>query len=106
VSRIPRTIWIQAIRKCGGACWFCGREAITIDHATPRSKGGTNEMWNLLPACVYCNNLKGDATVRQFRKYVKFIVARKMLSNGMVCGGLGGLVVRFYGEGEKAPLKY
>jgi HNH endonuclease len=106
MSRVPRTVWIEVIRKCDGNCWFCGREAKTVDHATPRSRGGTNHIDNLLPACVYCNNLKGDMSIRMFRKHVKFLIARKMLSNGMIWGGLFGLVIRFHGEGERNPLKY
>jgi len=106
LSRTPRTLWIEAIRKCDGRCWFCGRVAKTIDHATPRSRGGKNTADNLLPSCEYCNNLKGDLSVSQFRKYVKAILARKILSTQMAMGGLGGLVVIFYGEGEENPLKY
>lgn len=106
MSRTPRTLWIEAIRKCDGRCWFCGREAKTIDHATPRCVGGQNTIDNLLPACEYCNNLKADMTVSQFRKYVKAIIARKVLASLMGPGGLGGLVVIFYGEGEENPLKY
>jgi hypothetical protein len=47
-----------------------------------------------------------DMSVSQFRKYVKAVIVRKMISNGMIMGGLGGLVVRFFGEGEENPLKY
>jgi len=106
LSRTPRTLWIEAIRKCDGRCWFCGREAKTIDHATPRAKGGRNSIDNLLPACVYCNNLKGDMNICQFRKYVKAVIVREMIGNGMIWGGLGGLIVLFYGEGNPNPLKY
>lgn len=34
---------------------------ITFDHFTPRSAGGTDEV-NLLPACRFCNSLKGPKT--------------------------------------------
>lgn len=38
-------------------CWWCGRKMteVTIDHAIPRSKGGTNSVDNLVPACRECN---------------------------------------------------
>ena len=44
--------------------------------------------------------------VRQFRKYIKALLVRKMISNGMIMGGLDGLVILFYGEGCENPLKY
>ena len=72
----------------------------------PRSRGGTISLDNLLPSCVYCNNLKNDMTVRQFRKYVKALIVRDMIKNGMIWGGTGGLVISFYGEGNVNPLKY
>lgn len=43
-----------------GKCVYCGGEATTIDHITPRSKGGTNNLANLVPACKDCNEEKGD----------------------------------------------
>jgi hypothetical protein len=42
----------------------------------------------------------------QFRKYVKAVIVREMIGNGMIWGGLGGLIVLFYGEGNPNPLKY
>jgi hypothetical protein len=106
LSRTPRSLWIKAINKCDGRCWFCGLEAKTVDHATPRSLGGKNTIDNLLPACLYCNNLKGDMSVSQFRKYVKALLVRRMIELGYIWGGLGGLVILFYGEGNQNPLRY
>lgn len=38
-----------------------GHEVLmTKDHIMPRSKGGTDELDNLAPMCVKCNNKKGD----------------------------------------------
>lgn len=106
MSRTPRLLWINAIQKLEGRCWFCGQEAMTVDHATPRSLGGRNVIDNLLPSCLYCNNLKGDMSVSQFRKYVKAVLVRKMIRTGHIWGGLGGLVIIFYGEGNQNPLRY
>lgn len=57
----------------GFICWWCGvgitldptqiRRGIplaTVDHVIPRSKGGTNQMSNLVPCCAECNSLKGN----------------------------------------------
>jgi hypothetical protein len=108
LSRTPRTLWIEAIQKCGGCCWFCGREAKTIDHATPRAQGGTNRSDNLLPACVWCNNTKGDMNVRQHRKYLKALVVRRLISMGYAAiPNLHDKVrVVFYGEGNASPFDF
>lgn len=56
----------------GDACAYCqgmgrvssansyGHVLKTFDHFTPESKGGTNDRWNLIPACHYCNSAKGN----------------------------------------------
>ena len=39
-------------------CHYCNGPANTADHITPVSKGGTNELSNLLPACHICNSTR------------------------------------------------
>lgn len=76
---------IELIRSCyirdGRICHYCGREMLsigdverlaptnhtklpvgypTLDHVTPRSKGGRFVLENLVVACSVCNNKKGD----------------------------------------------
>lgn len=58
----------QAIKlkwnRCGGKCYICGSfvawEAVNIDHVVPRSLGGQNDIWNLMPVHQKCNILKSD----------------------------------------------
>lgn len=108
MSRTPRTLWIEVIKKCDGCCWFCGREAKTIDHATPRSQGGINQIDNLLPACVWCNNTKADQSVRSYRKYLKALVVRRLMSMGYAAiPNLHDKVcVVFFGEGNTSPFDF
>jgi hypothetical protein len=44
-------------------CVYCGRTAkdsvLDVDHVVPIAAGGTNEIDNLVPACVECNMGKG-----------------------------------------------
>jgi len=50
------------IRKTyGKVCYICGgTPADTIDHVIPLSRGGSNDLSNLRPACYKCNLEKGD----------------------------------------------
>ncbi len=39
---------------------------VTVDHMVPRSKGGSNDRKNLLPACATCNGDKGNLSLKDF----------------------------------------
>jgi len=45
-------------------CQYCGRKRdrseLTLDHVTPRSRGGTSTWGNIVLACIKCNMRKGD----------------------------------------------
>jgi len=41
-------------------CQYCGRDANSIDHLIPVSKGGTDDEWNLLSCCISCNSSRGN----------------------------------------------
>lgn len=105
MSRTRRTLWIKAIQKCNGNCWFCGQRAKTIDHATPRVQGGTSRIDNLLPACVWCNNTKADMTVSGFRKYLRSLMVRRLIDMGYaaVPNLHSKINIVFYGEGNTSP---
>lgn len=56
--------WRRKMRKRlaardGLKCWWCKKEltlqTATIEHLTPKSEGGQNEMKNLRLACYPCN---------------------------------------------------
>jgi hypothetical protein len=36
-------------------CAYCGDEANTVDHVIPSSRGGTDDLMNLVAACDRCN---------------------------------------------------
>lgn len=57
----------QAVRgRAGFACEYCGVTEqnaggeLTVDHFRPQSKGGGDELENLVYACVRCNLYKSD----------------------------------------------
>jgi predicted restriction endonuclease len=53
--------WRQSIKEHWDyECAYCGEtENLTLDHITPRSKGGTDRVTNVLCACKECNISKG-----------------------------------------------
>jgi 5-methylcytosine-specific restriction endonuclease McrA len=50
-------------------CQYCGRKFATqdlsLDHVTPRSKGGQSTWTNIVCACLRCNVRKGGRTPRE-----------------------------------------
>ena len=65
--------------KTDGYCYYCSkrlsfenygrpgnRGAWEIDHSNPKSKGGTDYLRNLVPACVACNR---DKSARRGSSY-------------------------------------
>lgn len=50
----------------GKPCYFCGKQAQTVDHLTARSRGGRNTKNNLVSACHRCNNMKGSKSYDEF----------------------------------------
>jgi hypothetical protein len=106
MSRVPKVKWHRCIWKKGGLCWFCGGVAETVDHAKPRSRGGSNRDDNLYPACFRCNNLKSDCTVAEFRRIVRLLVCRSLLSKGIIVRCWEKFPIKFYGEGNAHPFLF
>jgi hypothetical protein len=51
-------------------CVYCGATEAVLhaDHVHPRSRGGRDEMENLVTACASCNLSKGSKSVEEWRK--------------------------------------
>lgn len=41
-------------------CQYCGKQAESIDHVIPRSKGGEHRWENVVACCRRCNTFKAD----------------------------------------------
>lgn len=52
-----------------GDCAYCGGIPTQVDHVLPRSRGGTDDRANLVPACKGCNMEKLDFTPEEYREY-------------------------------------
>ena len=56
------SIMDKKVRKQKNVCWYCARPitmADHLDHLLPVSRGGNNDINNLVAACVECNMFKG-----------------------------------------------
>ena len=47
-------------------CNYCAGPFEHVDHVIPRSQGGPDEPWNLVPACADCNLRKGTKPLHEF----------------------------------------
>jgi 5-methylcytosine-specific restriction endonuclease McrA len=49
-------------------CYYCKvNKATSIDHIIPISRGGSNDINNLVPACISCNSKKGNKLLSEFK---------------------------------------
>ena len=65
-----KTDWVKLLRRFNYLCAYCKlNKATTIDHVIPISKGGTNFIGNILPACVSCNSSKQQMLLIEWRVY-------------------------------------
>jgi 5-methylcytosine-specific restriction endonuclease McrA len=69
--RVPHRIPLPLTRRTVMArdrytCQYCGTQPaksnLTLDHVTPRSRGGSTHWDNVVTACIPCNQRKGDRT--------------------------------------------
>jgi 5-methylcytosine-specific restriction endonuclease McrA len=64
----------QLVSIYGLTCWWCRcclpAEEMTVEHLTPKSRGGSNNLENLRPACFLCNNSRGNSLYPPQRSFV------------------------------------
>ena len=58
-------------------CPYCNKPVEpllwSIDHLTPKNRGGSNELINLHLVCIKCNKVKGDLTDEEFKQLMAFL---------------------------------
>ena len=60
--------WRELLAHWGNACAYCGGLGfLEADHRVPLTRGGTNFIENILPACRGCNGRKHTMTEEEFR---------------------------------------
>lgn len=60
--------WLEKVELLGGCCIYCGRDDVpmTEDHKVPLSRGGSDDITNIVPACHSCNARKRARTAHEF----------------------------------------
>lgn len=62
--QISKKIRFEVFKRDSFTCQYCGSKApnvvLNVDHIAPVSKGGGNEMLNLITSCFSCNSGKSD----------------------------------------------
>ena len=70
VGVFTRKEWLNVLRSAGFKCRYCGRKlsrkSATPDHRIPLSRGGSNWIANIIPACLPCNQKKNMLTEVQY----------------------------------------
>ena len=67
--------WAEVMRihmLASGRCSYCDvvtGEQPDPDHVVPLSRGGRNDIGNILPCCKQCNGDKGDMTLTEWQSY-------------------------------------
>lgn len=84
---IGKKLRFDVFKRDKFTCQYCGMKApdviLAIDHVHPVSKGGTNELLNLLTSCTACNSgkssalLSDDSAVEKQRKQMELLQERR-----------------------------
>lgn len=64
---LSKKIRFEVFKRDSFTCQYCGQKApdvvLEVDHLDPVSKGGTNDIMNLIASCFDCNRGKGDRKI-------------------------------------------
>lgn len=66
--------WLELVALNNGKCFYCGIETtqeegkrkLTRDHLYPLSRGGTDDISNIVVSCKSCNGSKADKTLEEW----------------------------------------
>lgn len=84
---LSKKIRFEVLKRDKFTCQYCGRMSpdviLEVDHIKPVSKGGTNDIMNLITSCRECNSgksnieLSDDTTLMKQQEQIKEIAERK-----------------------------
>ena len=83
---VPNELRAAIFQRDGNACLKCGStESLSIDHITPRARGGDNAPTNLQALCKRCNSSKGDSTSDHRKANVEPTLNQRSGNEGASC---------------------
>ena len=84
---LSKEIRFEVFKRDKFTCQYCGKSApdvvLEVDHIKPVSKGGNNDILNLVTSCFECNRgktnveLSDDSTVKKQQRQIKELAERK-----------------------------
>jgi len=86
-KNITKKIRFEIFKRDSFTCQYCGKSApdvvLEVDHVKPKSKGGGNEVTNLITSCFDCNRGKGkrelndNSTIEKKKKQLDSLQKKK-----------------------------
>ena len=79
--KINNKNWRESLHKItSNKCIYCGSNSESIDHLSPRSKGGKTITRNCVPCCLSCNGKKSDKDVLEWYRKQNFYDPRRAMA--------------------------
>ena len=82
-----KTIKEYVYERDQGQCFHCGKSIrlnrTTLDHYFPKSRGGTEEYFNLVSCCKFCNRMKKSIVPKDWID-INIQLFKKAISDGKV----------------------
>lgn len=71
-----RKLYRRLVERDGPFCFWCEERfspdwPYSLDHLIPSSRGGGNQLNNLVLSCDWCNNKRGDMPAGKFKRYIR-----------------------------------
>ena len=61
--------WLKVLKRQNNSCYYCDRNDLKlhIEHVVPLSRGGNNQLGNIVGACPPCNLSKGSMLISEWK---------------------------------------
>ena len=71
---ISKKLRFEVFKRDGFKCAYCGETppevVLEVDHIDPKSKGGSNDINNLITACFACNRGKRNISLNKIPRKI------------------------------------
>ena len=69
-KNLSKSVRFEVFKRDSFTCQYCGKSApdvvLEVDHIIPVSKGGDNDISNLITSCFECNRGKSNKFCKKF----------------------------------------